>query len=112
LFVPVKKSSKKSGEASLSAAVPPVGYTAKFLPKSFTAFRGAHLGSGGCPPGCFENSDIIRYMLLFLILFLMLPRGIPVKHTKKLNINFAFPVFIYNKAGIFRLLTECKGSVK
>lgn len=113
LFVPVKKNSKKSGDASLSATAFHSGGNANKFLKAGILLPGIYYEYGSCcSPGYLESNDIIRYMLLFLMLFLMLPRGIPVKIKNFININFAFPVFISYKAGIFHFLMECKGSVK
>ena len=54
------------------------------------------------------SNESVRTLLLILILMSILPRGIPVKIKSFKNIIFAFPVFIFNKVGIFHFYVECK----
>lgn len=114
LFVPVKKSAKKSGEALLgNAVIPAGGHWNKLLLRHNSLSPGVLSGYMSYFISHYlASNDIVRYMLLFLMLFLVLPRGIPVRIKKNLNMNFAFPDFIFNKAGNFRLYAESKGSVK
>ena len=114
LFIPAKKNTKKSGEVSpLNAVIPSGGNFDKLIPPDKLLLSGILSKYGRCRLKL-ESNDAVRYMLLFLMLLLVLPRGIPVKIQNIKNIiNFAFPVFILNKVGNFRFITEeCKGSVK
>ena len=59
------------------------------------------------------SNEIIRYLLLFLILLSVLPRGIPVRNYNNSynDINFAYPNFLA-KVGFFCFITECKWRLK
>lgn len=59
------------------------------------------------------SNEIVRYLLLFLMLISVLPRGIPIRnYNNAYNINnFAFPNFLA-KVGFFCFITECKRRLK
>ncbi len=57
------------------------------------------------------SNETVRYLLLFLMLMSVLPRGIPL-YNNSYNINsFAFPNFL-TKVGFFCFITECKWRLK
>ncbi|MDR2425693.1 MAG: hypothetical protein LBD46_00680 [Endomicrobium sp.] len=58
------------------------------------------------------RNGIVKCFLLLLIIMAAFPRGIPVKINNFINIKFTFPIFIFNKYGIFHFITECKGALR
>jgi hypothetical protein len=90
LLVPMKKSTKKAGEISAYAALAYNNYLAKLggiLSSVITA-------DVGILEKYSDSNGMVKYGLLFLIIFAVLPRGIPEnKKNKNNNIGNAYPVF-------------------
>lgn len=113
LFIPVKKAAKKTGETLFLSGITCFAQgTGKTASKSSAAPPGVLYSGGNCISGYLESNDTVRFMLLFLILSLSLPRAIPVKIKKYKNIILHFPSLFANKDGIFRFIGKCKGSLK
>lgn len=103
-----KKSNTKSTEEIKSSALPFSGGSAKFV------INGAYLFSERQYKSLFDRFDNndFRCLLLLLIIMLSLPRGIPVRIKKMLNITFfACPILFYNKIGFFRFYTASNGGL-
>lgn len=111
LFIPVKKAAKRAGDAlffaGITCSVQGFGKTAS---KNSAAPPGVFYSDGNCISGYLESNDTVRYMLLFLIILLSLPRSIPVKIKNYKNIILHFPSLFVNKAGIFRFIGNAKGA--
>lgn len=111
LLIPVKQAKETEGALKINALAPNGGSGNKVFSKLSTAYYSAALPDYVAMMKYFTSWYIVRCMLLFLIIMLALPRGIPLEIRNFINIKFAFPVFVFNKGGIFRLCAESKGRV-
>lgn len=107
LLVPVKQEKKSDGMFLTNAFIPDTGSGGR----TFLEYSGAanFFLSDTFTIHFLANCSIAKSLLFLLMIMIVLPRGIPVKIKKFINIKFAFPVFIVNKAGIFLFSNERKG---
>ncbi|MCL2144588.1 MAG: hypothetical protein FWH43_03735 [Endomicrobia bacterium] len=108
LMIPVKQAKKQGSILRPEAVAPFSGGKFVFKSEIFSLFADPPPKYGSMF-NYLAGIDMVRFMLLLLMLMLLLPRGIPVKIKNFINNNFACPVFMFNKAGIFILLRNAKG---
>jgi len=103
-----KKRLAESASELKSVALSPSGNGAKFLVSDSYLFVVSQYKN---LIGNMDGNDF-RFLLLFLIIMLMLPRGIPSKIKNMLNIILACPILFFNKIGFFRFYTAGNGGLK